>query len=239
MRASGKSLVGRRDNNEDAFLIREDLGLFVVADGMGGHEGGEVASGLVAESLDRFFSRTAEVTNPAHREVAAEQMNMAIRIAHNEVERRATGRLADMGTTLAALWMRDESAFIAHVGDSRVYRFRNGRLERMTSDHSFLQELRASGAIRATQQLPGQLAAMVTRCIAVGANAEADVLLVDAAEGDVFLLCSDGLTDVVDDREIAAVLQTHDDPEQASSALATLAYEAGSLDNITTLVVRA
>lgn len=247
MPAFGESFVGRRDNNEDAFRIREDIGLYLVADGMGGHEGGEVASRIVADIVTEYFDSNATDPDVAIRQASLKtlrtklrtRMTRAIRHAQDEVERMAIGELAEMGTTLAALVLRDGLALVAHVGDSRVYRLREGRIERLTDDHSFVGELQQAGALQMLDALPHQFSAMVTRCIAADANGEPDIVALEALEGDVFMLCSDGLTDVLQDATIGEVLKTYSDVNEASKSLIQLAYDSGSQDNITCVVVRA
>jgi len=280
MRAFGESIVGRRDNNEDAFRVRDDLGLFLVADGMGGHEGGEIASRVVADAVTDYFM--GPVTNPAvtldeahqaptslgspaanayldattrmersrrgsgpvatrkHIELV-EQLGRAIRRAQYEIEALAKGDrdLHEMGTTLAALFLQEGFAVVAHVGDSRVYRLRDGELEQLTQDHSFVAELRAAGAWAILEHTTPQMAAMVTRCLAPNANFEPDIEIHPVQDGDTFLLCSDGLSDVMHPRHIGAVLRDFEDPQEASRELIRQAYRAGSQDNITALVVRA
>ena len=275
MRAAGESIVGRRDNNEDAFRVRDDLGLYLVADGMGGHEGGEVASRVVADVFTRFLQ--GPVTNPAidleaitlddwsepastseypssagdsprrdsgfvptqkHMELVR-RVERAIAMAQREIESLARGDLHEMGTTLAALLVDGAYAVVAHVGDSRVYRLRDGHIEQLTQDHSFVAELRAAGAWAILEHTTPQMSAMVTRCLARHANHEPDIEVHPVLDGDVFLLCSDGLSDVMDPRHIADTLRDFEDPDQASRELIRRAYRAGSQDNITAVVVRA
>ena len=241
MKAAAESITGRRDNNEDAFRSREDLGLFVVADGMGGHEGGEVASEVTVDTLVGFFERSEVRASPAEPPAFAEErMALATRMAHAEVSRLATGSLADMGTTLVALWRLDEMhALVAHLGDSRVYRLRGSEFAQLTRDHSFVAELHAAGAGSLVGQLPGAFSAMVTRCISARMDATPDITVIDVRPGDTFLLCTDGLTDVLGHNDIAAVLLGSASPEDAAAELVDVAYEAGSADNITALVVDA
>lgn len=241
--AHGTSHIGRRENNEDTFRVCEDLGLFLVADGMGGHEGGEIASELVAETVAEYLGRATSALGLPEIDCAVSRgrrkLTQAISLAREEVERRATGDLAEMGTTLAALLVRDDRAIVAHVGDSRVYRLREGLLEQLTVDHSFVAELRAAGIADMLGSLPEEMSAMVTRCIAAAANSEPEVSIHRLQSGDVFLLCSDGLTDVMSSREIQMVLEAYPEPEDAAHELNRLAFELGSQDNITSVVVHA
>lgn len=243
MSAWGTSLVGRRSNNEDTFRVREDLGLFLVADGMGGHEGGEVASRLVADAVTRYFADPDAFTQPGidlrdPRRLDTERMQRAIHVARREVRAAATGPLREMGSTLVALWLQGSRALVAHVGDSRVYRLREGQLEQLTRDHSILAELAAVGALGILERMASELEGVVTRCISPVGNAEPDIELHETRPGDIFLLCSDGLTDVLDDDAIATELAGHE-PEEAARRLAARAFEEGSQDNITCVVVRA
>lgn len=270
--ASGASFVGRRENNEDCFRVCETLGLYLVADGMGGHEGGEVASRVVVDILASFFEAASTGTNPAkrfpsgvHRRVRTEGkhesartlgeahgkerargdksglrkiMSGAIATAQEEVVRRAVGPLVEMGTTLVAVWITEGVAVVANVGDSRVYRLRARTLHQLTEDHSFVAELERAGAHDLRAALPDAMSAMVTRCLAADANSEPDIQVFPTEPGDVFLLCTDGLTDALSDAQIAAILGEHAVPAEATNALNQAAYRAGSQDNITTLVVR-
>lgn len=225
------SYVGRRTNNEDCHLARPELGLYVVADGMGGHEGGEVASHLAVDIVHDFFERVGGRADEGRRE---ELMEMAFRLAHREVARERVGVLSEMGTTLSAVWLHGGKAIIANVGDSRVYRLREQTLERLTRDHSLFAEIEAAG-VRLSVPSVRAFAHVVTRAIGVPGNADPDVQTVDLLPGDTFLLCTDGLTDVVDDERIATIL-TELSPDLAASALIGEAWISDSADNITVVV---
>ena len=237
MLASGVSFVGRRSNNEDTFRVCRDLGLYLVADGMGGHEGGEVASRLAAEAVTRFFAGKRDGTNPAidlddPTRAFRHRMNLAIRQAQREVEAAARGDLAEMGTTLAALWLRGPLAIVAHVGDSRVYRCRGGVVEALTRDHSYVEQMRAAGMAPARH-----LRHLITR--AVGSDrGPPELRRVDARAGDTFLLCTDGLSDVLGAGHIRRVLARTYAPERSAEALVHEALRRGTQDNVTALVVR-
>lgn len=233
--------VGRRKHNEDSVLARPELGLFLVADGMGGYEGGEVASATVVRSVEAFFEANAadpDVTWPFAMDRSLDfvenMMAVALRLAHAEVLQRKVGRLAAMGSTAAALLLRGGRAVIAHVGDSRVYRRRRGVLERLTRDHSLVAELEARGL-----EMPadGGLAHVITRALGMPEMAEPEIRSEAVAPSDVYLLCSDGLTDALDDEAIAEALAAPS-PRAAAEALILGAYEAGGSDNISAVVVR-
>ena len=238
----GRTDVGRRGNNEDSFAARDDLGLYVVADGVGGQEGGEVASRLAVDTLVGFFDRAGspelelEPWDTSDCTVAERRAELAIRMCQREVIRCSQGDLSMMATTLALVLVRDGRALLAHVGDSRIYRQRDGLLEQMTRDHSLFAELEAAGAGYIAHRLTGQLSAMITRSIAKNADATPDIRVEDVRPGDRFLLCSDGVSDVLEDDDLAHLLDSSE-PEAASAAIVHRAWLAGSHDNITAVVV--
>jgi len=237
----GRSDLGRRENNEDSFEVRDDLGLFVVADGVGGQDGGEVASRIAVDTMVGFFERVRDnagfgLMDADERSVAEHRMELAVRMCHREVARLSQGGLSKMATTLAVLLVAEGHALIAHVGDSRVYRMRDGVLEQMTRDHSLSAELEAAGAGYIARRLTGPLSAMITRSLARNANATPDIRVEDAMLGDKFLLCSDGVHEVVDHEEIEAIMRECG-PEAASGLIVDRAKNLGGQDNITAVVV--
>lgn len=225
--------TGRRSNNEDSFVAAPALGLYAVADGMGGYEGGEVASRVALDSLVTYFERLGDEGLDLHEDVglALAQVKMAIRMADRAVQRRAVGELSEMGTTVACMIVRGDRAVVAHVGDSRVYQLREGELRLLTRDHSLVAEMEAAGMAPATH-----LSHVITQALGQGPDARPDVRIVDVLPGDRFLMCTDGLTDELDADEIAHELTR---TRESAHALVNLAYEMGSLDNITCVVVRA
>ena len=238
--AAGRTHVGRRAHNEDAMLLDEELGVFVVADGMGGYEGGEVASQVVVETVRRFFADNAgdaELTWPwgfePGRSFVTNLLTVALRLANREVRARRRGRLASMGATAVAAAVDGARVIVAHVGDSRVYRLRGGTLEPLTRDHSLREQLRALGA----QEIPEGISHVITRAIGMGDEEEPDLRVESLAPGDTLLLCSDGLSDPLDDARLRELL-AHADVEQAAEGLGRAAYAAGGTDNITALVIR-
>jgi PPM family protein phosphatase len=233
------SVPGRRSNNEDAICARPELGLFVVADGMGGYEGGEVASAIAVESICELVRRTAgdvDVTWPykidPQRSIDENEIIVATRLANERIAARRIGLLEQMGSTVAVLRIADDRAVIGHVGDSRVYRLRDRVLAQMTIDHSLLAQLLASGAHVDPDTFAWRH--VVTR--ALGQCGEPDVQIDAARAGDVYLVCSDGLSEVLDGSAIAALLDAP--AERACRALVDAAYAAGSRDNISAIVVR-
>lgn len=246
MQASGLSHIGRRPNNEDSYRVEPELGLFLVADGMGGYEGGEIASRLVVDTLTDFFARhrsDAEVCADTDmgadddRTPPEQRMALAIRMAHREVQQEAKGRLREMGSTLAALQAHGEKVLIAHVGDSRVYRIRNGHIEQLTRDHSLTADLEAAGCESMLAHLPPHYRHMVTRCIAANANAQPDFRVLETRPGDTYVLCSDGVHDVLGGDAILDAVHNAGCAE-ASERVVARAFAEGTQDNITVVVVR-
>jgi len=237
------SHVGRRKNNEDALCVEPALGLYVVADGMGGYEGGEIASRLVVETLSEFFARNAEdaeVTWPEGIDPSASLeenlLRVGVQLADLEVRLRKQGELAQMGSTVAALVLREGRAILAHVGDSRVYRLREGELVQLTRDHSLRNMMeRLEGAPLPPERFQ-HMKHVITRAIGQSGDATPDLATHEARSGDVFLLCTDGLSDVIPESEITHWLQKR--PDVAAERLVCAAYRAGGADNITALVVR-
>jgi PPM family protein phosphatase len=233
------SIAGRRGNNEDAILARPDLGLFIVADGMGGYEGGEVASALAVDSIFELVRATASDADatwpykidPA-RSLSENELIVATRLAGDRIAARREGELREMGSTVAVLRITREHAVIAHVGDSRIYRLRAGALAQLTIDHSLIAQLEAAGM---TPDAAFQWRHVVTRALGT-ATGEPDVQREPVAKGDVFLLCSDGLSEVLEPDHIALLLAAP--AELACRALVEAAYAAGSRDNISAVVVR-
>ncbi len=238
--AAARTHRGRRPNNEDAHVVDLDRQLFVVADGMGGYEGGEVASRLVVHTVHDFFvldetdeERTWPFGVDSARGFVENQLACAIRLANLEVVARRRGRLAKMGSTVVALAIDGDRAVLAHVGDSRIYRLRRGNLEQLTRDHSFYAQLEAMGVV----ERPEGLGHVITRAIGFGDDAAPDLRVEPLAPGDVFLLCSDGLSEPLDAGAIASML-AQGDPGEAAEGLVRAAYDAGGTDNITAVVVR-
>jgi serine/threonine protein phosphatase PrpC len=233
------SVAGRRPNNEDAICEQPELGLFVVADGMGGYEGGEVASALAIEAIHSLVRRTAgdgDVTWPygvdPRRSFTENEVMVATRHAADQIAARRSGELRDMGSTVAVLRIAGDHAVVAHVGDSRVYRLRGGAFEQLTIDHSLAAELEKTGV---KPEANFAWRHVVTRALGT-ATAEPEVQRAAIERGDVFLVCSDGLSEVLAPDQIAGLLRAP--AEIACRALVDAAYAAGSRDNISAIVVR-
>lgn len=243
--------MGRlRGHNEDTYLVREDIGLFLVADGMGGHQAGDVASAIVRLSVADFFevSRHApwdsDFTGPEddHLPVAAARLSAAIRKANHDVFTAARDNPvhAGMGSTVVALYLpteRDE-LHIAHVGDSRCYRIREGRIELLTHDHSLVNEALALDPHLSEADLKLLPSNIITRALGLHAEVSVDVRSGKPRPGDTYLLCSDGLSGLITNEEIAEALALVEDASEVCDLLVALANEAGGDDNITALAVR-
>ena len=232
--ARGVTDVGRaRDGNEDSLLLRESV--FAVADGMGGHLAGEVASATALEPIEaldsRIFDDAAE---------AAAALRDAVVAANDTVSQLARDNPSyrGMGTTLTAALVEGRRLHVAHVGDSRAYLLRDGQFSQLTDDHTLVQHLVDEGQITEEEAQSHPQRSIITRAIGVSPEVDVDSMTLELAPGDQILLCSDGLTGVVDDGEIAEVLAATDDPDETVRALVDRANEAGGPDNITVVLLR-
>jgi serine/threonine protein phosphatase PrpC len=227
-----------REANEDRYLIDQELGLWVVADGMGGHNAGEVASALAVQTIR---DHVALHGSTAHQDAACEVLIEALLQAHRTIEDSALGNngLQGMGTTAVVVWLPRPWRYVwhAHVGDSRIYLLRNGQLIRQTRDHTIQGQLAAAGRIPDNYR---QQAARGPLSQALGASQfiAPDAAQIEAKVGDRILLCSDGLTDMVSDQDIADCLESAAQPQAACDALVAAAREQGGRDNITVIVVQ-
>jgi PPM family protein phosphatase len=222
--------VGRqREGNEDSMLV--DPPLFVVADGMGGAQAGEVASGLAVETLGEMPPDDGNVE---------EELTEAIVQANRRIHDKSQDdrALSGMGTTLTAAFVHDGKVTLGHVGDSRAYRYRDGELAQLTDDHSLVAELERHGKLTAAEARVHPQRSMILRALGIGAEVEVDTYCFIGEVGDVFLLCSDGLSGVVHDAVIAEVLEGCDSLEAAGEKLIELANLSGGPDNITAVLFR-
>ncbi len=223
--------TGRQRNaNEDSFFTRPPV--FVVADGMGGAQAGEVASKAAAEAF------AAELASAPPERLLRETIEGANRSIHDHA--RDDPGLAGMGTTITAAIVDPEAEEVAigHVGDSRAYRFRNGKLERLTRDHSLVEEMRRKGQLTEAQAEDHPQRSIITRALGPEPEVEVDLQTVPAQPGDVFLICSDGLTTMLDDDQIARLLSRASSMQAAVRALVDEANRAGGRDNITVVLFR-
>lgn len=242
---AGLTDAGRvRPSNEDTIATNPEIGVAVLADGMGGHQAGEVASHLAVDVITRHLAEAASGGVRAaagdRRSANAETVEAAIRLANGAIFEAAHARpeCAGMGSTVVVALFRDDLLCIGHVGDSRVYRLRGGKLEQLTQDHSVIQELVNRGLFTAEEARQSVAKNLVTRALGVEATVTADLRELHIEPGDVYLLCSDGLNDMVSDAEIEGILlEHHANLEAAAGRLVTLANERGGPDNISVILV--
>ncbi len=231
-----------RTNNEDSVALDEPSGVAVLADGMGGYNAGEVASNMACEFISTELGRWLGEANDSATDtdvrramdICADNANRAIFQAAN-----SNPQFAGMGTTLVLAVFRPHRLLMGHVGDSRAYRMRAGRLQQITRDHSLLQEQLDAGIITPEQAAVSSNKNLVTRAVGVEDTVLLETHLHDLLPGDVVLMCSDGLSDMLTDDHIENVLRSHDSLPEAGQALITAANEAGGRDNIAVVLVRA
>jgi len=245
---AGKSHVGMKRNiNEDSFLVMPEQRLYCVADGMGGHLHGEIASKIAIDELAEFFRLTSadrDVTWPfkmdKNRNYDENRLATGIKLANARIYEAASGdpNYRGMGTTIATVHFAETSVYVGHVGDSRVYRFRGGALELVTEDHSLLNDY-----LKAKKLSPEEIEAfphknVIVRALGMKDTVQVDVGRFEPKDGDVFLLCSDGLSGMVSDEEMAQVLRENSDLEKACTGLIEKANAAGGNDNVTCILAR-
>ena len=246
--AHGLTHVGRqRQHNEDAFLVESTARLFLVADGMGGHAAGEIASRIAVDSISEFILHTKEDDGTwphaydEHYTRTTNRLMAALRMANQRVleAMKKDARLRGMGTTVVACMADDEKMSVAHVGDSRAYLIRDGQLSRITNDHSWVFEQVQAGMLTEAEAEKHPLRNVITRALGGALQVTPDASEISAQKGDVFLLCSDGLTGMVPENEILRVVTANaDDLQKACQQLIDAANERGGLDNVTAVLVR-
>lgn len=245
VRAVGKSDVGMiREGNEDYYLIDEALGLYVVCDGMGGHNAGEVASENAAKTVHQMIEAQKDFITTC--DDSADSCKTLIQIVRDAVEGACKAvfdmatkdpSLKGMGTTLTMVLSVGKKAVLGHVGDSRLYLMRNDKLYKLSSDHTLLAELLAQGVLTAEEAVHHPGGSILTRAIGLQESVKVDVLLFDLLPGDTFLLCSDGMDSVNDPDELSKLLQK-DQMESIAEALIDLANQRDGSDNVTTVIGR-
>ena len=231
-----------RSNNEDAVAVDDAVSLAVLADGMGGYNAGEVASKMATEFVSSELGRwlreaSAQASDAEVRratDICVDNANRAIFNAAN-----SNPQYAGMGTTLVVALFRQSRLLVGHVGDSRAYRLRGGRLQQITRDHSLLQEQIDAGLITPEQAAFSANKNLVTRAVGVEDTVLLETHLHEVQPGDLYLLCSDGLSDMLSDASIAQTLQMHDSLPTMGRALVDAANEAGGKDNISLVLARA
>jgi protein phosphatase len=243
--AWGLSDVGRkRDHNEDSFLVNTELRLFAVADGMGGHAGGDRASRLAVEILEREVRANLNLgaatvpIGPSAEAPPAKELRAAARVAGRTIFDLAEGnpQLAGMGTTLTSLLVGQGRAYLAHVGDSRAYLYRDNRLEQLTEDHSWIEEQVKAGFMTPAEARDSALKHIITRSVGFERDVDVDLVAMPILMGDCFLLCSDGLSNLVSQDDLRRCLSDGyyaDVPR----LLVAAANERGGDDNVTVVLV--
>ena len=246
-RSAARTDVGmKREHNEDSFLLNEDLGLYVVCDGMGGHAGGETASRLAVQTVEKeLISTRLRADDPFASTVGLEETPLAIALqeaiegACSMVYRtsRTEPELQGMGTTCIALLLRGDVAVVGHVGDSRAYFVREGAIVQLTEDHSLVNEQVRAGLLTSEEAKHSRLRNIITRSVGFEEDVLVDVIGLETKPGDRFLLCSDGLSNLVDAEEIRVTLASERDPADVCKSLVGLANERGGDDNVTVIAV--
>jgi PPM family protein phosphatase len=227
-----------RSGNEDNFAVSAsgDRGLFIVADGMGGHAAGEVASEMAVQTIQRELHAVRDLEDRSTPQKVMEALKTANRNIHDrtitEVDKQG------MGTTASVLLLSGTRYLIGQVGDSRVYLLRDGALQQLTKDHSYVQEQVDAGFLTPEQARYHPYSNVITRCVGASPDVEPDIYQGESRVGDLFLVASDGLTGMVDDRRLQTLLMSRAEPERKVHSLIAEANGRGGLDNITAIVVQ-
>jgi len=253
LKSCGITDIGRkRQRNEDSYLVNDQLKLYIVADGMGGHAGGEFASKIAVSTVeeiikgeDRLKSGIEGNTFLDHDRLSGDESEQdklrdAITRAGNMIAHKAIEQpeLRGMGTTATVMLFLQDKAYIAHVGDSRAYCVRNKKITQITEDHSLVHEQLKSGLITQQEARTHQLRNIITRSVGVQEEVDTDTIVWQVQQGDTYLMCSDGLSNMIMDEEMQDIIN-QTDTESAARALVDLANERGGDDNITLILVHA
>ena len=232
MQANSLSDIGLvRKINEDSYLVKESIGLFVVADGMGGHKGGQLASTIAIQTIDDFFNEDND-----HAQKGS-YLSLALNIANRRIfEAASKGENLGMGTTVTGIKIINSKAYIAHIGDSRAYLIRNNNIELITNDHSLVGELMRNGELSEKEALTHPHRNILIRALGTEPEVEIDLLEIDLQVDDILLLCTDGLSNHVDKEEMLNIVQGYNIKE-AVNLLVKVALDRGGTDNITVVLV--
>lgn len=235
MRVGYKTDKGNvRENNEDHMLVDKEMGLFIVTDGMGGPQGGEVASKMAVDLVSSYLSKniinTKDVSSVIENSVV--QANKAIKMRAEK-----DNNLKGMGTTIVFALYHNNKIYITNVGDSRIYLIRNNKIKQITKDHSLVAELIDAGDISKDDARKHHLRHILSNAIGVKNKVQAEITEFSLENTDGLLLCSDGLTDMITDKEIGEIVLKGDDPQRTSEKLVELANKKGGRDNITVVLV--
>ena len=232
--------VGKvRPENEDSFFADPENALFIVTDGMGGHRGGALASGIIAEdlpvmienALDKLKVGNTRTVKAILKKVIAEQSRQLY------LEGMSESGYKDMGATLVVVLLKNKRCFVANVGDSRVYRLRNGRLRQLTRDHSVVSELIEQGYLKPEDAQNHAASGQLTSYIGMEKKTHSHIHSFALKKGDRILLCTDGLTDMLDDKQITDIVKNQTELQDTCKSLISAANKAGGHDNVTTLLI--
>lgn len=236
MRVYGDTHTGMaRKNNEDAFGVYPDLSLYIIADGLGGHAGGEVASWIAVETIKEGLLPSSMSSLEVK-----ERLIQAIMTANSRIIQEAGIRhdLKGMGTTVTVLKVEGDKALIAHVGDSRAYLIRENRITQITKDHTVVEEYVRLGLLTLQEALYHPNRHMLSRALGISYDTEADITDFQLYEGDTILLCTDGLSNMLSEKEILhTITELRPFPEKITNRLITLANNYGGIDNITVITI--
>ena len=242
--SAGITNVGmKRQNNEDNYLINDGLGVYVVCDGMGGHAGGEYASQIavttVEEVLGNIRDENPDVDGATDEQITQEKIKYAVRLAGQRIYERAQAdpEFRGMGTTAVILLFRRGMAYLAHVGDSRGYLIRGGEITQRTEDHSWVNEQIKAGLITPETAKHHRFRNIITRSLGFQEEVEIDTQVLRAEPGDLYLLCSDGLSNLVEDAEMGEML-VENSFQETLHMLVEIACQRGGDDNITAVIAR-
>ncbi|HBT20051.1 MAG TPA: Stp1/IreP family PP2C-type Ser/Thr phosphatase [Peptococcaceae bacterium] len=233
MQAKGVTHRGLRDKNEDSFLVELEHKIFAVADGMGGHKAGEVASALAVKTVKEYLLKVKDTEDALKEIEAAVKEANKIVYSHSCLNPKQRG----MGTTLTVLWVIGMEAYVAHVGDSRAYLLRDGKIALITSDHSFVQELVREGSITEKEARVHPRRNLLTRAVGIERETSVDVINFPLKKGDYVLLCTDGLSGTISDEEIRDIVYSSSTVDEACEKLVETARSRGGEDNITSVLV--
>ncbi|MFB3850864.1 MAG: Stp1/IreP family PP2C-type Ser/Thr phosphatase [Acidobacteriota bacterium] len=237
----------KRTNNEDAFLVEQDVNLFIVADGMGGHSSGEVASKIAVETIGKFFkdpNLNEETTWPYEYDdkisFLGNKLKTAIAIANEKIQEYSKDHIESrgMGTTVVALHKSGDKVILCHVGDSRCYLLRDKKLILLTSDHSWVNEQVKMGFLTESEAQRHPFRNVITKALGTKGEATAEVTEMTCKVGDTYLLCTDGLNSMIADSEIENILLNKSNLQEMGEALIDAANKGGGEDNITLILVK-
>ncbi len=240
MKVFAKSDIGRkRSMNQDSFSVFEDeeskLNLYILADGMGGYKGGEIASRVAVTAIEKYIKEKFNSNMKKHQILKI--IEDAIEFANNAIyeESEVDEELQDMGTTVEVCLILDNKVYIGHIGDSRIYRIRGNTIERITTDHSYVEKLVRDGEITREEAYTHPKKNLLIKALGTEKKAEPDLLNIDIKQDDILLICSDGLTNMIRENQILKIIKENE--ELAENNLIEKANEAGGLDNITVIII--